>query len=124
MPGEDGRLAADAGPSRREDDDESFGGESACNIEPPSSGASGWKPIDVRQTKPLMWRGSTTVKIESLHADTSRLIGLDLLVVADSRTQLRSLLLGRGRYPVVRPCSRMRSIRARSRAGICRRPAK
>jgi hypothetical protein len=70
MAGEDGRLAADAGPSRREDDDESFGGESACNIEPPSSGASGWKPIDVRQTKPLMWRGSTTVKIESLHADT------------------------------------------------------
>ena len=31
---------------------------------------------------------------------------------------------GARRYPVVWPCSRMRSIRARSRAGICRRPAK
>ena len=96
MAGEDGRLAADAGPSRREDDDESFGGESACNIEPPSSGASGWKPIHIRQTKPLMWRGSTAVKIESLHAVTSRLIGRDFVVAPEPRTQIRGLLFGRG----------------------------
>jgi hypothetical protein len=43
-----------------------------------------------------MWRGSIEVKIKSLHADSSRLIGRDLVVAPEPRTQLHSLLLGRG----------------------------
>ena len=66
MTGEDGRLAADARTAAVRMTTSLSGGESACNIEPPSSGASGWKPIHIGEAKMVMWRGGIEVKIESL----------------------------------------------------------
>jgi hypothetical protein len=65
MAGEDGRLAADAGTSRGEDDDESLRGEPACNIEPTQFGRKRLE-ADSHPRDRSCWCGGIEVKIESL----------------------------------------------------------